>query len=96
MAADPDRWADLPEKLATLAARVHDRGLDTVVLRDPANLTWLLSAVTAQRGNGRLSGVTTIQRLNTRGGTAGGSCKSAGTLLSIPYSADYAFWRKGG
>jgi antitoxin VapB len=44
MAADPDRWADLPEKLAALAARVHDRGLDTVVLRDPANLAWLLSA----------------------------------------------------
>jgi antitoxin VapB len=44
MAADADRWADLPEKLAVLAAQVHDRGLDTVVLRDPANLTWLLSA----------------------------------------------------
>ena len=44
MAADVDRWADLPEKLAMLAGRVHDRDLRTVVLRDPANLSWLLSA----------------------------------------------------
>ena len=38
----PDRWADLPEKLAALASVARDRGLDTLVLRDPANLTWLL------------------------------------------------------
>jgi antitoxin VapB len=42
MAADPDRWADLPEKLAALASLARSRGLDTLVLRDPANLTWLL------------------------------------------------------
>ena len=42
MAADPDRWADLPEKLAALVSVARSRGLDTLVLRDPANLTWLL------------------------------------------------------
>jgi antitoxin VapB len=42
MAADRDRWADLPEKLAALAAVARDRRLDTLVLRDPATLTWLL------------------------------------------------------
>ena len=42
MAADTDRWADLPEKVAELATVARDRGLDTLVLRDPANLTWLL------------------------------------------------------
>ena len=42
MASDPDRWADLPEKLAALASVARERGLDTLVLRDPANLTWLL------------------------------------------------------
>ncbi|MEP6632017.1 MAG: M24 family metallopeptidase [Lapillicoccus sp.] len=42
MAADPDRWADLPEKLAALVSVARERGLDTLVLRDPANLTWLL------------------------------------------------------
>ena len=42
--ADPARWADLRDKLARLAevARAHD--LDTLVLREPAALTWLLGA----------------------------------------------------
>ncbi len=52
--------------------------------------------VAAQRRAGQLTRVTTIQRLNTRGGVAEGSCESAGTLLSVPYSADYAFYRKRG
>lgn len=42
MAADADRWDDLPEKLHALAAVGRGRSLDTIVLRDPANLTWLL------------------------------------------------------
>jgi hypothetical protein len=49
---------------------------------------------TARRGNGRLADVSTIQRLDTKGGTADGPCPSAGALLSVPYSADYAFYRK--
>lgn len=40
--ADLDRWADLPEKLEALRSVARERGLDTLVLRDPANLTWLL------------------------------------------------------
>ena len=44
MAADPGRWADLPEKLSALATVARDRNLDTLVLREPANLTWLLGA----------------------------------------------------
>jgi uncharacterized protein DUF3455 len=48
----------------------------------------------SQRGSGQLTGVTTIQRLNTKGGAAEGPCESAGTFLSVPYSADYAFYRK--
>jgi hypothetical protein len=47
-------------------------------------------------GLGELNGVTTIQRLNTRGGNAGGACETAGALLNVPYTADYAFYRKGG
>jgi hypothetical protein len=50
--------------------------------------------VTSRAGNGRLSGVTTVQRLDTKGGVAKGQCSSAGALLSVPYSADYAFYRK--
>jgi hypothetical protein len=46
---------------------------------------------------GQFSSITTIQRLNTRGGVASTtSCDSAGTFLSVPYTADYAFYRKAG
>jgi hypothetical protein len=50
---------------------------------------------TSWRGAGLLSNITTIQRLNTRGGAAAaGTCDSAGAFLSVPYAADYAFYRK--
>jgi len=51
--------------------------------------------VVASHGKGELSGITTIQRLNTKGGKASGTCDSAGALLSVPYTADYAFFSKG-
>ena len=50
--------------------------------------------VAARHGSGLLSGITTIQRLNTRGGRADAACDSTGTFLSVPYSADYAFYKK--
>jgi hypothetical protein len=50
--------------------------------------------VAANRGAGRLAGVSTIQRINTRGGVANGNCSSAGSFLSVPYTADYTFYRK--
>jgi hypothetical protein len=51
--------------------------------------------VTAQRGSGALSGVTTVQRINTVGGVHSGACDKAGALHSAPYAADYVFLRKG-
>jgi uncharacterized protein DUF3455 len=50
--------------------------------------------VISQRGSGQLTGVTMIQRLNTEGGVAEGPCEQAGVFLSVPYSADYTFYRK--
>jgi len=50
--------------------------------------------VTARHGSGKLENVTTIQRLNTQGGNADGACESSGALLSVPYTADYVFYRK--
>jgi hypothetical protein len=52
--------------------------------------------VTSQRGAGRLTGASSIQRINTRGGMAEGACEQASTFFSVPYSADYVFLRKGG
>ena len=47
-----------------------------------------------QRDSGMLAGVTTIRRLNTLGDAAHGRCLAAGEMLSVAYSADYAFLRK--
>jgi hypothetical protein len=38
--------------------------------------------------------VTTVLRLDTKGGVAEGQCPAAAALLSVAYSADYAFYRK--
>jgi Protein of unknown function (DUF3455) len=61
----------------------------------PNDIPWLKLEVTSRRGSGILSGVTTVQRINTRGGKLDGACDKAGTFSSAPYSADYVFLRKG-
>jgi hypothetical protein len=60
----------------------------------PDDMPWLRLDVTSQNHNGTLYGVTTVQRINTRGGMIRGSCDRAGEYLSVPYSADYVFWRE--
>jgi hypothetical protein len=60
------------------------------------DIAWLKLEVTAHRGAGQLSGASSIQRLNTKGGMTEGACDRSGAFLSIPYSADYVFLRKGG
>jgi uncharacterized protein DUF3455 len=58
------------------------------------DIPWLKLEVTERRGNGTLSQVTTVQRINTRGGTTKGPCETAGEFRGVPYSADYVFLRK--
>jgi hypothetical protein len=50
--------------------------------------------VQARRGAGELTAVSTIQRINTRGGVAEGTCERAGAFLNVPYTADYTFYRR--
>jgi Protein of unknown function (DUF3455) len=52
--------------------------------------------VISQRGAGQLTGASSIQRINTNGGTAEGPCEQANTFMNVPYSADYGFLRRGG
>jgi hypothetical protein len=59
-----------------------------------ADIPLLKLDVTAHRGEGELDAVTTVLRLNTKGGVATGACDAAGTLLSVPYVADYALYAK--
>jgi Protein of unknown function (DUF3455) len=60
----------------------------------PKDIPWLKLEVVSKHGTGRLTDVTTIQRLNTKGGVAEGPCNTAGSLLGVPYSADYVFLKK--
>ena len=59
------------------------------------DIPWLKLQVTASRGNGVLTGVTTVQRINTKGGKLDGACGNAGSFKSAPYSAEYVFLKKG-
>ncbi len=59
------------------------------------DIPWLKLEVTGHRGSGTLSGVTTVQRINTQGGVVTGSCEKAATFRSASYSAEYVFLRKG-
>ena len=61
----------------------------------PSDIPWLKLQVTSSRGSGVLTGVTTVQRINTQGGKLEGACDKAGSFSSAPYSAEYVFLRKG-
>ena len=63
---------------------------------DPNDIPLLKLEAASWHGTGQLSKITTIQRLNTRGGRVDATCDSVGTFLSVPYTADYAFYKKSG
>lgn len=59
------------------------------------SIPWLLVTILSHDGNGVLSGVTAIQRINTKGGNAPASgCDSlhVSQEVPVPYSADYRFY----
>jgi len=62
---------------------------------DANSIPWLLVTVVSRSGEGSLARVTSIQRLNTKGGKAPASgCDEAHTAqeIRVPYSADYLFF----
>jgi hypothetical protein len=63
--------------------------------KSASDIPWLKLEVTAHRGSGAFSGVSTVQRINTAGGVFTGACDKAGAFHSAPYAADYVFLRKG-
>jgi len=74
---------------------VVGKAVASVAGKTPSDIPWLKLEVTAHRGSGLLSGVTTVQRINTQGGVHAGACDQAGALYSAPYAADYVFLKKG-
>jgi Protein of unknown function (DUF3455) len=62
---------------------------------DPDSIPWLLITVVSRGGEGVLSKVSSIQRLNTKGGKApatGCDATHAGQEVRAAYSADYLFF----
>lgn len=57
-----------------------------------ASVPWLLLQAVDHGGNGTLSQVAYIQRLDTDGGVAPGPGCDAGDMSQVPYTADYWFY----
>ena len=60
----------------------------------PQDIPWLKLEVVTRFGTGKLTGATTIQRINTKGGVLQGDCPGVGAFFSAPYATDYVFLKK--
>lgn len=84
-----------PSWEANDGSRVTGKAVANAPSPDADSIPWLLVNVVSHEGKGVLSRVTTIQRINTKGGKAPASgCDAAhvGQEVRIPYSADYLFY----
>ena len=62
---------------------------------DPDSIPWLLLGAVSSEGPGIFKGVNFIQRLNTVGGLAPSTPGNVvGQVASVPYSAEYVFYKK--
>lgn len=76
-------------------SRVTGKAAANVPSPDPNSIPWLLISAVSHDGQGQLSRVTTIQRLDTKGGKAPASgCDAAhvGKEVRVQYSANYFFY----
>jgi Protein of unknown function (DUF3455) len=84
-----------PSWEANDGSRVTGKAIANAPSPDADSIPWLLVNVISHDGSGVLSSVTTIQRLNTKGGKApatGCDASHVGRELRVPYSADYLFY----
>ncbi|HEY6128360.1 MAG TPA: DUF3455 domain-containing protein [Candidatus Acidoferrum sp.] len=84
-----------PSWQANDGSRVAGKVLTKVDSEDAESIPWLLIKVVSHEGNGILSRITTIQRLNTKGGKEPGSGCDADHVkqdVRVPYTADYLFY----
>jgi hypothetical protein len=59
---------------------------------DPTAIPWLLLGAASHSGDGRMTSVSYVQRLDTVGGNAPAGACSAGASANVPYSATYYFY----
>ena len=77
--------------VGTLVAKVVPQDDDDAI-------PWLLLHTRSTDGSGRLAGITSVQRIHTRGGTSPAeTCNEAtlGRVARVPYTADYVFFEGG-
>jgi hypothetical protein len=84
-----------PSWEASDGSRVTGKAVANAPSPDADSIPWLLVNIVSHDGSGVLSSVTTIQRLNTKGGKApasGCDASHVGQEVRVPYSADYLFY----
>jgi Protein of unknown function (DUF3455) len=84
-----------PSWEASDGSRVVGKAAANVPSPDADSIPWLLVKVVSHAGEGVLAQVTSIQRINTKGGKApatGCDAAHAGQEVRVPYSADYLFY----
>ena len=84
-----------PSWEANDGSRVNGKAVANSPSPDANSIPWLLVTIVSHDGSGVLSRVTTVQRLNTKGGKAPASGCDASHVsqeVRVPYSADYRFY----
>jgi hypothetical protein len=86
-----------PSWKANDGSQVTGKATASVPSPDGSSIPWLLVTVVSHSGKGELEDVTSIQRINTKGGKApasGCDATHGGQELRVPYSADYVFFAR--
>jgi hypothetical protein len=84
-----------PSWEANDGSRITGKAVANEPSPDPDSIPWLLVTVVSHTGDGVLARVTSLQRLNTKGGKApasGCDATHVGQEIRVAYSADYAFF----
>lgn len=83
------QWNDSSKITAKIVITAH--------APDPTAIAWMLLSTVDHSSTGALAKVTSIQRINTKGGRAPNSGCDAdhlNTEVKVPYSADYYFYAR--
>jgi hypothetical protein len=91
--ATADHWESLDDRssVSGILVRMQSGGA--------GNLPWTLMRAYPVGENGMFAGVTSVQRVNTRGGvapTAGCDETHVGTEARVDFTADYYFYKRAG
>jgi hypothetical protein len=84
-----------PSWEATDGSRITGKAAANAPSPDADSIPWLLVKVVSHSGAGVLVPVTSLQRINTKGGKApasGCDATHVGQEIRVPYSADYVFF----